>query len=94
MTTVMMMMTSAKSISPWMAPVTALMTAAAMSMMTMGSAICWKNLIHSGVLACSLSLFGPFLARRASASPELRPSSWLEPSWPSTSLALDRYSLT
>ena len=94
MTTVMMMMTSAKSISPWMAPVTALMTAATMSMMTIGSAICWKKRIHRGVFACSFSLLGPLLARRSAATPEARPACPSLPCSRRTSAALDRYSLT
>ena len=92
MTTVMMMMTSAKSISPWMAPVTALMTAATMSMMTIGSAICSKKRIHSGVFSSSLSLLGPLAASLLAASAAERPQEASLP-WAETTSAHDcRYS--
>ena len=92
MTTVMMMMTSAKSISPWMAPVTALMMAATISMMTIGSAICWKKRIHSGVFSASSSLFGPNFSCRLAASAELRPASTSVPCSRRTSSDEDKYS--
>ena len=91
-TTAMMMTTSAHSDSPWIMPVTAEMTAATMSMMTMGSAICWKKRIHSGVFSSSLSLFGPNFAWRVCASEVLRPASALVDCSLSTSSAEARYS--
>ena len=94
MTTAMMMITSAKSGSPWMKPVMAEMAAATISMMTIGSAICWKNRIHMGVGSSSSSLLGPYLARRSAAVAAVRPACSLEPS-PSSTRALDsRYSFT
>ena len=93
-TTNMMMITSAQSASPLIMPVAALMMAATMSMMTMGSAICWKKRIHSGVFSSSFSLLGPCLARRSDAAASERPDSPSVPCAESTSSADDRYSFT
>ena len=91
-TTNMMMATSAKSGSPLTMPVSALMTAATISMMTIGSAICSKKRFHSGVFSASSSLLGPVLARRDDASSLLRPRFSSTPWSLSTSAAADRYS--
>ena len=90
-TTAMMMITSAKSGSPWMKLVMAEMAAATMSMMTMGSAICWKKRIQRGVFSSSLSLLGPCLARRLAASLALRPPSSVTPSPSRTVCFSSRY---
>ena len=94
MTTNMMMKTSAKSASPCAMPVTAEMTAAMISMITIGSAIMAKKRFHSGSFSASLSLLGPTLARRSAASAAVRPSCSSEPCSCSTSTESDRYSFT
>ena len=72
-TTKLMMITSAKSASPCASPVRAEMTAATMSMMIIGSAICAKKRFQSGSFSASLSLLRPFFSRRAAASSGARP---------------------
>ena len=92
MTTTMMMMTSAHSGSPCTMPVTAEMTAATMSMMTIGSAICSKKRFQSGVFSSRSSSLRPYWDRRLEASAEVRPLSSLEDSSLSTSSTDERYS--
>ena len=94
MTTNMMMMTSAKSASPLAMPVAAEMAAATISMMIMGSAICWKNRTMSGVFSASLSLLRPSRSRRADASSAERPLFSSDLTSESTSSVSCRYSLT
>ena len=91
-TTKQMMITSAKSASPWAMPVSAEMTAATISMMIMGSAICARNRFHSGSFSASLSLFRPSRSRRAAASPAVSPRSPSEPTASRTAEESCRYS--
>ncbi len=74
-TTNRMMTTSAMSDSPWAAPATALMTAAASNRMIMGSASWARKRFHSGSFLASSSLLGPYWPRRLATSASVRPAS-------------------
>ncbi len=91
-TTNMMMITSAKSASPWAMPVRAEITAATISMITIGSAIIAKKRFQRGSFAASLSLLGPIFSSRAAALALSRPCSSELACSCTTSPACSRYS--
>lgn len=72
-TTNMMMITSAKSSLPCIPAIAALMTAATINMMIIGSASCPANRFHIGVLGASFSLFGPYFDWSPATTPVSSP---------------------
>ena len=90
-TTKRMMITSAMSDSPWAAPATALMTAAARSRMIIGSASWASRRFQSGSFSASSSLLGPLTSRRLAAWAGVRPVSELLSSSESTSSLVETY---